>query len=98
MNSKQQKRTLYILIGLFLILTSSSFLFHDHEPAIEEPTTCHVAHFETVLATLIISLFLSVVFRPDQSDEYLVNHNASFLPQQINYHRFSNRAPPEHLH
>jgi hypothetical protein len=97
MKLNNRKYALSILIGIFLVLITTSSFFHNHAPSIKEPTSCPVFIFQTILATAIISLFIFALSRLDKS-EYLVFYTSSYIPKKIPYHQHTNRAPPENLH
>jgi hypothetical protein len=97
MKPKSRQYALSILIGLFLVLILSSSFFHNHSPTFQEPFTCSVILFQTVLSTAIISLLLFELSRLDKS-EFIIFYKFLYLPQQNHFRKLSNRAPPEDLY
>jgi hypothetical protein len=93
MNLKNRKYALSVLIGLFLVLLSTSSFFHNHGPAIEEPVSCPVFLFQTVLSTAVISLILLVLTRIDNSEFFAFNQSTQ-IPKKLYFPTCANRAPP----
>jgi hypothetical protein len=96
MNLNNRKYVLLILAGLFLTLILSSSLFHNHVPTLEEPFTCPVFLFQTVLSMAIISLFLAQI--GIEKYEIFTSYHSVNIPKRIYYLNLSNRAPPKDLH